>query len=114
MGRLDNKCALVTGSSAGIGRAVALRLAGEGARIALIRDDRSLLAAGIAKCEGDFHAGDVIDVFDSDGYAIARGETAFSSHEIRQIIGKSASEIEVLFPDKKRFEVIHRDAIVLL
>ena len=86
----------------------------EGARIALIRDERSLLAAGIAKCEGDFHAGDVIDVFDSNGYAIARGESAFSSHEIRQISGKSASEIEVLFPDKKRFEVIHRDALVLL
>jgi len=86
----------------------------EGARIALIRDERSLLAAGIAVCEGDFHAGDVIDVFDSNGYAIARGESAFSSHEIRQISGKSASEIEALFPDKKRFEVIHRDALVLL
>ena len=35
MGRIDGKTALVTGASAGIGRAVALRLAEEGARVAL-------------------------------------------------------------------------------
>lgn len=35
MGRLDGKCGLVTGGSAGIGRAVALRLAEEGARVAV-------------------------------------------------------------------------------
>jgi NAD(P)-dependent dehydrogenase (short-subunit alcohol dehydrogenase family) len=33
MGRLDGKCAIVTGASTGIGRAVALRFAQEGARV---------------------------------------------------------------------------------
>ena len=86
----------------------------EGACRALIRDERSLLAAGISHCEGDFHAGDVIDVLNVNGDPIARGESAFSSHEIRRIARKSAAEIEALFPDRKRLEVIHRDALVLL
>lgn len=86
----------------------------EGACRALIRDERSLLAAGIAECKGDFHAGDVIDVFNPNGEPIARGESAFSSHDIRQIARKSAAEIEALFPERNRLEVIHRDALVLL
>lgn len=86
----------------------------EGACRALIRDESSLLAAGVAACEGDFHAGDVIDVLNFKGEPIARGESAFSSHEIRQISRKGASEIETLFPNRKRLEVIHRDALVLL
>lgn len=86
----------------------------EGACRALVRDQRSLLAAGIARCDGVFHAGDVIDVIDPNGHPIARGESAFSSHDIQRITRKSAAEIETLFPKRKRLEVIHRDALVLL
>ncbi|MBT6379036.1 MAG: glutamate 5-kinase, partial [Opitutales bacterium] len=64
--------------------------------------------------DGNFHAGDVIDVLNPNGEPIARGESAFSSHDIQQIAGKSATEIEAIFPDRKRFEAIHRDALVLL
>lgn len=86
----------------------------DGACRALIRDERSLLAAGVAHCEGQFHAGDIIDVLNPHGEPIARGESAFSSHDIQQIASKSAAEIEALFPDRKRLEIIHRDALVLL
>lgn len=42
-GKLDGKVALVTGASRGLGKAMALALAGEGARIALVARDAELL-----------------------------------------------------------------------
>src|SRR6185436_6940263 len=48
MGRLDNKTAIVTGASRGIGRAIALELAQEGARVALNYLSSEALAQQVA------------------------------------------------------------------
>lgn len=50
MGRLDGKVALFTGSGRGIGQALALKLAGEGAR--LVINDLDAEEAAIAKLYG--------------------------------------------------------------
>jgi NAD(P)-dependent dehydrogenase (short-subunit alcohol dehydrogenase family) len=50
--RLDGKTAIVTGASRGIGRAIAHRLAGEGAKVVLCARDGKLLGEALKEIEG--------------------------------------------------------------
>jgi NAD(P)-dependent dehydrogenase (short-subunit alcohol dehydrogenase family) len=71
MGRFDGKAALVAGGSSGIGRAVATRLASEGARVTVVGapDDAGDLdeALGALRADGFDVAGDALDVSRPDG-----------------------------------------------
>ncbi|QDU88606.1 Putative oxidoreductase SadH [Pirellulimonas nuda] len=66
MRKIAGKRALVTGAASGIGRAIALRLAGEGARLFLVDIDRTSLAAVVedARRLGVEAEGRVCDVAD--------------------------------------------------
>jgi glutamate 5-kinase len=72
-----------------------------GARKALRENGKSLLPPGIARCEGDFQADEVVRICDLDGTEFARGIAAFPSEPIK------AREL-------KRVEVVHRDNLVIL
>ena len=72
-----------------------------GARKALRENGKSLLPPGIARCEGEFDAGEVVRVCDLDGTEFARGIAAFGASEIK------ARQL-------KRVEVVHRDDLVIL
>ncbi len=57
-----------------LGDAVRGRLvADDGAARAIVERGKSLLSVGVRRIEGEFAAGDVVDVLDESGYVIARG-----------------------------------------
>jgi glutamate 5-kinase len=73
----------------------------DGAKKALREAGKSLLPPGVARCEGEFAAGDVVRICDLDGTEFARGIAKFSAGEIR---AKS----------HPRVELVHRDDLVIL
>ena len=73
----------------------------DGAKKALRENGKSLLPPGIARCEGEFGANEVVRICDLDGTEFARGIAAFNSSEIK------ARQL-------KRVEVVHRDNLVIL
>jgi NADP-dependent 3-hydroxy acid dehydrogenase YdfG len=67
VGALDGRTAVVTGGSSGIGRATALALAGEGARVALGARRVDKLQAVLAELPGEGHVALTLDVTDEAG-----------------------------------------------
>ncbi|MGI8426167.1 MAG: glutamate 5-kinase [Actinomycetota bacterium] len=78
-------------------------LVDEGAAHALTKGGKSLLAAGIRKVEGNFRAGDAVEVIGSDRSLVAKGLVGFDSDILASIAGTKGAR-----------EVIHRDQLVLM
>jgi glutamate 5-kinase len=72
----------------------------DGARKALRENGKSLLPPGVARCEGDFAAGEVVRLCDLNGTEFARGICDFDS------AGVKARQI--------REVLVHRDNLVIL
>jgi glutamate 5-kinase len=72
-----------------------------GAKLALREKGKSLLPPGVARCEGEFAADDVVRICDLDGTEFARGIARFSSAAVR----------ERKLPKE---ELVHRDDLVIL
>ncbi|QEV47444.1 glutamate 5-kinase [Streptomyces vinaceus] len=86
----------------------------EGAVRAVTERGSSLLPAGIAAVEGEFVAGDPVELRGPDGRAVARGLVNFDAKELPQLLGRSTRELaKELGPEYER-EVVHRDDLVLL
>jgi glutamate 5-kinase len=69
---------------------------------------RSLLAAGITGSDGDFEAGDVVELVGPRGETVARGVVAFDSEEMPELVGRKTRD---LAPEQRR-EVVHADDLV--
>jgi glutamate 5-kinase len=73
----------------------------DGAKLALREKGKSLLPPGVARCEGEFAAGDVVRICDLNGTEFARGIAKYGADEVR---GRKLA----------RVEVVHRDDLVIL
>jgi glutamate 5-kinase len=72
----------------------------DGAKKALRENGRSLLPPGVARCEGDFAAGEVVRICDLNGTEFARGICDFDSG--------------VVSARQTREVLVHRDNLVIL
>ena len=86
-----------------------------GAATALTGRGSSLLPVGITAVEGDFAAGDVLDVRDADGFVLARGIAEAGSDELRLAAGRRQDEIAAnrLLHDLANKPAIHRDNLIV-
>lgn len=82
----------------------------DGAVAAVVQRRTSLLAAGITAVEGEFAAGDPVELVDRAGRTVARGLVGYDADELPTMLGRSTRE---LGPAYSR-EVVHRDDLVLL
>ena len=85
-----------------------------GATTAIRERGTSLLPAGVTKVEGDFSAGDPVDLLSPEGKVIARGLVAFDADEIPQLLGKSTKELGASLGAEYERELVHRDDLSLL
>jgi glutamate 5-kinase len=74
----------------------------------------SLLPAGVTAVDGVFARGDVVDILDPDGVAIARGLAEYDAAEARAIMGLRKEDIAEILGYAPRSALIHRDQLVLL
>ena len=86
----------------------------DGAARAILTKGRSLLPSGIKAAEGNFEAGDAVEICREDGSAIARGLIHYSRRELEMIMGKKSSEIEGILGYKYCDEAIHRDNLAII
>jgi glutamate 5-kinase len=86
----------------------------DGAVLALKKQNRSLLPAGVVDVDGDFQRGDVVDIFDSKGSQIGCGIPNYGSKDIAVIKGAHSETISGLLGYEYGSEVIHRNNMVLV
>lgn len=77
----------------------------EGAVSAVTRGGTSLLAVGITGIEGEFHAGDIVEILGPDSQVVGRGEVAYDATELVGMLGQPTAGL----PEHQRRPVVHAD-----
>jgi len=89
-------------------------LCDEGAIKAVVERRTSLLPMGIRKLEGKFTSGQVVDICNLEGIAVARGVAAYGAEELGAILGHKSGEITELLGHDGPEEAVHRDNLFVL
>ncbi len=84
-----------------------------GAREAIEKKGRSLLAIGIASASGSFKKGDIVSLQDAKGDEFARGLTNYAIDDVLKIKGLKTEQIAGVLGRCPYDEVVHRDNMAL-
>jgi glutamate 5-kinase len=79
----------------------------DGAVRAVVERRSSLLPAGVTAVEGQFSAGDPVELCGPGGRPVARGLVAYDAAELPALLGRSTRDLGLR-------EVVHRDDLVVL
>jgi glutamate 5-kinase len=85
-----------------------------GAALALKKQNKSLLPAGIVEVEGNFQRGEVVDILDEQGAHVACGISNYDADDVAVIKGARSDKILSLLGHEYGDEVIHRDNMVVV
>ena len=85
-----------------------------GAVEAVVNKHRSLLAKGVTASDGSYCEGAVVNLRRPGGAIVARGIVSFDANTVARVLGKDSREISQILPQRSRFELVHRDSLVLL
>ncbi len=86
----------------------------DGAVRAVVERRASLLPAGVTAVQGQFSAGDPVDLVDPAGVAVARGLVNYDADELPRLLGRSTRDLARELGSSYEREVVHRDDLVLL
>ncbi|MEE1622482.1 glutamate 5-kinase [Zafaria sp. Z1313] len=86
----------------------------DGAVAAVATGSKSLLPAGITGVEGDFEAGDAVEIADRTGHVLARGLVNYSSGELPEMLGRGTRELARSLGAHFERVVVHVDDLVLV
>ncbi len=85
----------------------------EGAVVALCRNGRSLLPAGILSVAGDFGRGDTVTIVAENGRELARGIVRYACADLEKIAGHHSEQIAEILGFAYGAVVVHRNDMIL-
>jgi glutamate 5-kinase len=85
----------------------------DGARTAIQRQGKSLLAIGIVDVQGTFRKGDVVSIRDAADVEFARGLSNYAADDALRIKGVKTEQIAAALGQCPHDEVVHRDNMAL-
>lgn len=88
-------------------------LVDDGARTALLEQNRSLLPVGVVGLRGAFRKGDAVRIVSLSGEELGRGLSRLDALEVARAAGKKGQELSLVLGGDADGVVIHRDDLVV-
>ena len=98
----------------GMTRKGAALVVDDGARRALVENERSLLPAGVREVRGAFVRGDVVEVLSEAGARLAYGIANYDAWEMRVIAGARSDRIMEMLGHHHGDEAVHRNNLAVV